>query len=393
MVGSVDSSSKNHGEQALKNMLESSSLGRNSETIIEMHDIAAYYCGWSMIPRQPRSDDTLHPIDNRNFQPTCKQFNNEDKRQYRRNDMPCQTAKGTSAKDLPLPQTIFSQPLSAYNIPLIKRILSIFYQQSTFRQREPRISLLHKLARVEQARTDKVRDAVAQLLRLDIPITRSAVKAGPHDEDVDGEFTGVEEGTDCEVCLRALPPESFPQQDLASKCEHKAHMCTSCLEQAAVANVESNPWDNIPCPYSSCERMLEPSIVMNYNNYIEKLEIRNLPNFQWCLNPKCVSGQVHNDGPKYLRVICHACQSESCFLHQIPRGEGKKCTACDNAVSRHEGRVEALTITKPCPRCKVLTIMGPINCGRARCKYQIISDLMVCILRCKYDWKRFSAGR
>lgn len=175
--------------------------------------------------------------------------------------MPLQTAKDTSVKDVPLPQTIFSQPLSAYNIPLIKRILSIFYQQNTFRQREPRISLLHKLASVEQSRTDKVRDAVAQLLRLNIPITRAAVNAGPHDEDVDGELTGVEEGTDCEVCLRALPPERFPQQDIASKCEHKAHMCVSCLEQAVVANVESNPWDIIRCPYSNCKRLLDSSIV------------------------------------------------------------------------------------------------------------------------------------
>ncbi|KAF7903732.1 uncharacterized protein EAF01_006781 [Botrytis porri] len=302
--------------------------------------------------------------------------------------MPRQTKKGTSAKDVPLPQTIFSQPLSAYNIPLIKRILSIFYQQSTFRQREPRISLLHKLARVELTRTNKERDAVAQLLRLDIPITRAAVKAGPHEEDVDGELSGVEEGTDCEVCLRTLPPESFPQQHIVNKCEHKTHMCTSCLEQAVVASVESNPWDNIPCPYSSCERMLESSIMRkylkgqlleNYNNYIEKLEIRNLPNFRWCLSPKCVSGQVHNEGPRYLRVICHACQSESCFLHQIPRGEGKKCTACDNAVSQDEGRAKALRITKPCPRCEVLTIMDPIRCGRAVC-------------RCKYYWKNFSAG-
>ncbi|KAF7947466.1 hypothetical protein EAE96_008553 [Botrytis aclada] len=306
--------------------------------------------------------------------------------------MPRQTATGTSGTkpaDAPLPKTIFSQPLAAYNIPLIKRMLSIFYQQKTFRQREPRSSLLLKLARVELSRTDRVRNAVAQLLRLNIPITRAAVKAGPHDEDVDGELTGVEEGTDCEVCLRALPPESFPQQEIASKCEHRAHMCTPCLEQAVVANVKSNPWDNIPCPYSSCERMLEPSIVRkylkgqlleNYNIYIEKLEIRNLPNFRLCLNPKCVSGQVHNDGPENLRVICHACQSESCFLHQIPRGEGKKCIACDNAVSQHEGREKVLRIAKPCPRCKVLTIIDPVRCGRAVC-------------RCNYFCINFSTGR
>ncbi|KAK8905079.1 hypothetical protein QC760_006279 [Botrytis cinerea] len=288
--------------------------------------------------------------------------------------MPRKTAKGASANDVPLRQIIFSQPLSAYNIPLIKHILSIFYQQSTFRQREPRISLLHKLARVESSRTDKERNAVAQLLRLNIPITRAAVKVGPHDEDVDRELLGVEDGTDCEVCLRTLPLESFPQQDFGSKCNRKADICASCLEQAITVNVKSNSWNNVPCPYSSCERMLESSVVRkylkgqlleNYNNYVEKLEIRNLPNFRWCLNTECVSGQVHNEEVENLRVICRACQSESCFLHQIPRGEGKKCVACDNAVSRLEEIAKTLRVTKPCPRCKVLTIMDPLECGKA----------------------------
>ena len=323
--------------------------------------------------------------------------------------MPRKTAKGASANDVPLRQIIFSQPLSAYNIPLIKHILSIFYQQSTFRQREPRISLLHKLARVESSRTDKERNAVAQLLRLNIPITRAAVKVGPHDEDVDRELLGVEDGTDCEVCLRTLPLESFPQQDFGSKCNHKADICASCLEQAITVNVKSNSWNNVPCPYSSCERMLESSVVrkylkgqllekynsskdqplfrklisQSYNNYVEKLEIRNLPNFRWCLNTECVSGQVHNEGVENLRVICRACQSESCFLHQIPRGEGKKCVACDNAVSRLEEIAKTLRVTKPCPRCKVLTIMDPLECGKAYCKYQPIFSLMVYIL-CAY---------
>ncbi|TGO37882.1 hypothetical protein BHYA_0087g00410 [Botrytis hyacinthi] len=289
--------------------------------------------------------------------------------------MPLQIAKDASAKDVPLPQTIFSQPLSAYNIPLIKRILSIFYQQNTFRQREPRISLLHKLARIEQSRTDKVRDAVAQLLRLNIPITRAAVKAGPHDEDVDGELTGVEEGTDCEVCLRALLPENFPQQDIASKCEHKAHMCTSCLEQAVMANVESNSWDTIRCPCSNCERLLDSSIVRkylkgsllgNYKKYIDKLEIHNLPNFRWCLNPSgCGDGQVYNDSTKNLKVACHACEFEMCFSCQTAWHEGMLCPQSYNDASISKSANLIRHTTKLCPRCKAPTSVDKddIGCG------------------------------
>ncbi|TEY73276.1 hypothetical protein BOTCAL_0080g00040 [Botryotinia calthae] len=68
------------------------------------------------------SRGSFRQYNNRNLQLTCKQFNNENNRQYHRNEMPGKTVKGASANDVPLRQIIFSQPLSAYNIPLIKHI-------------------------------------------------------------------------------------------------------------------------------------------------------------------------------------------------------------------------------------------------------------------------------
>ncbi|KAJ8067690.1 hypothetical protein OCU04_003296 [Sclerotinia nivalis] len=282
-----------------------------------------------------------------------------------------------------VPQTIFSLPPTAYDIPLAKHILSIFHQQNTFKKRESRTSLLHKLAQIEQTLPKNEQEAATQLLRHDMPITRAAIKAGPQKEDGDGKFLGMSEGQDleCEICLEVLPSKTFPQSVAANKCEHTTHICTMCLKRAITTNVKSNPWDNIPCPFSTCKNMLEPKIVRkyirgkllkNYNNYIDMLEIRNLSNFRWCLNVGCEAGQVHEGGFDELRVICHACKSESCFRHQVPLGRGiMRFKACKDVMDNTE-----LPGTKQCPSCKVPTIMNPIGCGRAKC-------------RCGYHWKNF----
>ncbi|KAF7860344.1 hypothetical protein EAF04_008471 [Stromatinia cepivora] len=294
------------------------------------------------------------------------------------------TKSSVKPAKLAVPQTIFSLPPTAYNVPLTKHILSIFYQQGTFRKRESRTSLLRKLAQIEQTLPKDEQEAVTQLLRHDIPITRAAIKAGPQKEDVDGKFLGMSEGKECEVCLEVLASKTFPQSVAANKCEHTTYICTMCLEQAIMTNVETNPWDNIPCPFSTCKNMLEPKIVRkyihgkllkNYNNYIGMLEIRNLPHFRWCLNAGCDAGQLHEGGFDERRVICHACKSESCFRHQVPIGRGRmQCKACEDGADDIE-----LPGTKQCPNCKVPTIMQPIGCGRGTC-------------RCGYCWQNFRAA-
>ncbi|CAD6448813.1 999e76e0-6888-4c4b-b9a0-5791194450bf-CDS [Sclerotinia trifoliorum] len=165
-----------------------------------------------------------------------------------------------------LPQTIFSLPLKEYNIPLVKHILSIFYQQSTFKKRKSQTSLLHKLAQVEQTLPKHQQEAVTQLLHHDMPITRAAIEAGPQKEDADGKLVRISKGKklECEICLKVLPSKAFPQSVAANKCDHTTHICKRCLRQAITKSVEINPWDKIPCPFSTCRNMLEPEIVGKY---------------------------------------------------------------------------------------------------------------------------------
>ncbi|RAL65708.1 hypothetical protein DID88_005376 [Monilinia fructigena] len=220
------------------------------------------------------------------------------------------------------------------------------------------------------------------LLRRSFPITRAAVKAGSWSEDEDGELLEKGENGECDVCLEVLSADSFRRQLTESKCKHETYICTLCLRQAIRAKVETSPWDKIRCPFSGCEHILKPAMIRkylqgelleNYSNYIATFKIRNLRNFRWCLNLKCGTSQVHSEGRKNLRVICHACKSESCFLHQIPLGEGNKCRDCQETSD-----AKAFIGTKPCPRCKAPTIMVLLGCDRAHS-----------IGYCGYYWRNF----
>lgn len=163
-----------------------------------------------------------------------------------------------------LPQTIFSHFLSIFDIPLIKRIVSIFHQQNRFRKREPRNSLLQKLARLEQARSETEKAVIEQLIRLGLPITRAAVKNGPLDEDVDNEAAEKSERRECEVCLDILAVNNFPEQFAGATCNHKTFICTPCIRQTVTIGMKILPWNNMPCPFSGCKNILEPDMVRRY---------------------------------------------------------------------------------------------------------------------------------
>ncbi|APA12775.1 hypothetical protein sscle_10g075450 [Sclerotinia sclerotiorum 1980 UF-70] len=168
------------------------------------------------------------------------------------------TKSPIKADEPALPQTIFALPLGEYKIPLIKHILSFFCQKSTFKRRKSLTSLLQKLAQIEQTLPKDEQGAVSQLLHHNMPITRAAIKAGPQKEDADGKLLGMSEGKnlECEICWKVLPSETFPQSLAANNCNHTTHICTRCLRQAITKSMESNPWNKIPCPFSTCKKQV-----------------------------------------------------------------------------------------------------------------------------------------
>lgn len=85
--------------------------------------------------------------------------------------------------------------------------------------------------------------------------------------------------------------------------------------------------------------------------------LRNSPDFRWCKNAQCGSGQESINGTEHPIVQCHSCAARSCFIHDTPWHEGRTCAQQDAFVDE-EASGEAATHqwmeahTKKCPTCR-----------------------------------------
>jgi hypothetical protein len=114
-------------------------------------------------------------------------------------------------------------------------------------------------------------------------------------------------------------------------------------------------WDEINCPI--CSKRLEyddmnkfaptevfcryvSALVINtlktakiqlkrssYKRLSIKASREAVPNFRWCINKGCNSGQVHRSGkPKFC---CKTCRAKHCVKHTVPWHKGETCTEYD----------------------------------------------------------------
>jgi hypothetical protein len=129
---------------------------------------------------------------------------------------------------------------------------------------------------------------------------------------------------------------------------------------------------------SSCECLLsiylELSDPYSYERYQVISLLANEPNFRWCLNPECKSGQLWESAENAgIWVLCQECKFEMCFRHQVPWHDGLTCAEYDAKIAR-EGDIQKSEQwiqdhTKPCPGpdCNKPVQKGP-GCFHMTCK-------------------------
>jgi len=112
------------------------------------------------------------------------------------------------------------------------------------------------------------------------------------------------------------------------------------------------------------------NLIHRYNNFLNS---KTLPNFRWCSNPNCTSGQVHSNGDSSPKMICTECSFVTCFTHQRPWHEGRTCEEFDEQGDPTQKKQEAASektveqSSAPCPSCSapVTKISG---CPNVRCE-------------------------
>ncbi|CAD6444579.1 c4d4a93d-0df2-44c8-ae35-bdf68069c3f8 [Sclerotinia trifoliorum] len=182
----------------------------------------------------------------------------------------------------------------------------------------------------------------------------------------------------CKVCSESLkeqPLEPNTPERTMAQCDHLTDICLSCLRQSM--SFPMNEGNHIlKCPI--CSQDLETWFIQLYctksmfTKYCElalKNYSRSQSNFNWCLAPKCGSGQIH-EGDN-ARMICISCKEATCVQHQVPWHESLTCAEYDDSTKRHRGeeeksREEVRKISVACPRCSA-PIQKKGGCAHIKC--------------------------
>ncbi|KAI4867409.1 hypothetical protein F4820DRAFT_201713 [Hypoxylon rubiginosum] len=181
----------------------------------------------------------------------------------------------------------------------------------------------------------------------------------------------------CIVCSDEKRVSEMPnKRRITASCEHDATICKECVGQWIVSSMDTMTWDRLKCP--DCPQLLKYENVRafaprdtfdRYDTLSAKALLGSIPDFMWCLNPKCSSGQIHPAGCS--RAKCHGCKHSLCVRHHVPWHSGETCDEYERRTRRQRRNDKASEkhvkeITKPCPGCK-RNVNKFIGCDHVTC--------------------------
>lgn len=167
----------------------------------------------------------------------------------------------------------------------------------------------------------------------------------------------------CIICTDAKRIGKFPQDKITARCGHEPQVCSKDVQTWITSELESKGWENIRCP--ECREPLERSDIRKlaskktfarYETLVSRAILSANPNFRWCLNPECDSGQIHENGKDGPVFRCAECKTKICMFHERAWHKGETCEQFDHRVAVEKRRVEEAAsiavidkITKKCP--------------------------------------------
>ncbi|RIA99021.1 hypothetical protein C1645_718480 [Glomus cerebriforme] len=187
---------------------------------------------------------------------------------------------------------------------------------------------------------------------------------------------------ECQICFDTKIISSFSK--ITANCKHKLNICRSCVKNHITAQLDSKSVEDINCPVSGCKQKFQSDDVKKISKELfERFDglmvcqtLSKLPEFRWCKNPKCNSGQLHLEGDDAPIITCQACGKKSCYTHDIPWHAGQTCTEYENNKNGNDEETQKFISkeTKPCPRCNVRIIKNEgcdhMTCRMKNCNYE-----------------------
>ncbi|KAI0140018.1 hypothetical protein F4776DRAFT_571588 [Hypoxylon sp. NC0597] len=183
------------------------------------------------------------------------------------------------------------------------------------------------------------------------------------DKFIDAEAWLVPLTEECIVCSDEKRVSEMPnKRRITAACEHNSNMCKECVGTWIASSLDTVTWDRLKCPecpqllkYENVRAFATRQIFERYDTLAVKALLSSMPEFMWCLNPGCNSGQIH---PTFCsRAKCHACKRYLCVRHNVPWHKGETCEEYERRTRRQRRNDRASEqhvkeIAKPCPGCK-----------------------------------------
>ncbi|ORY03551.1 hypothetical protein BCR34DRAFT_69501 [Clohesyomyces aquaticus] len=190
------------------------------------------------------------------------------------------------------------------------------------------------------------------------------------------------------------------------RCSHSLDVCRECVATHIATCVNDANLTRIACPqcdrifdYEEIEKLSRRELFERYDKLLLRNVLSKLPNFRWCLNPTCDSGQVYDNIDSTLACIqCRACNFRMCFRHEQPWHVGLNCTEFTSALAGDPKYLETQKIiknsTKACPQCTVRIEKGSgcFHMTCSKCKHEFCWECLASWKDVRYDKAKHAEG-
>ncbi|CAB4412421.1 unnamed protein product [Rhizophagus irregularis] len=189
---------------------------------------------------------------------------------------------------------------------------------------------------------------------------------------------------ECQICFEYHPKILFTK--ITVNCNHGSNICKLCINKHITIKLDSQSDIKINCPFNKCNQIIQindirkinKKLYERYNTLLLHQTLSKIPEFRWCKNSGCNSGQIHFGGDDAPIMTCQACKQKLCYTHDIPWHEDSTCSNYELIIRQGNDKATQDLLekeTKPCPKCGI-RIIKEDGCDHMACK----------IRTCKYEF-------
>ncbi|PNS16781.1 E3 ubiquitin-protein ligase dbl4 [Sphaceloma murrayae] len=196
----------------------------------------------------------------------------------------------------------------------------------------------------------------------------------------------------CTICTMTSSESTFPQPEdvpLACRAHITAEVCNACLVRYAREDIHHGSLPHcalcgISWDYTDAARLLGTKEVESFEARLSNRLIEGSPDFRWCAQDKCISGQFYHAGQTAAdpKVCCATCEKSNCFICRAPWHEGMTCTEFQEV--KKEGKDRGFQQTMGTLR-KLVTKMCPV-CGSGTTKIDGCAHMICVNCGSSYNW-------